>query len=122
MIDDGGEVRVLRRHCQMRGAERSPAVAVTTPAIDIPAPDLRLSLDTEILEAATFRCEVVFELVDGFLGGIVGRHDREPALTEARRAPKQGIDATSEPYRYLATGKRIDTRLRDRVKLAPKCQ
>src|SRR5262245_4281033 len=122
MVGDARAVRVLRRYRQMRRAERGPAVAVTAPAIFIAASHLSLRLNPEVFETPTLRREVALELVDGFLGGIVRRHDRQPALTEACRAAEQTIDAASEPDRDLAAGKRVDACLRHRVILAAKRQ
>jgi hypothetical protein len=53
VIGHARKIGVLRRDRQMRSAEFDPTVAMTAPAVDIPAADLCLRLDAERFEAAT---------------------------------------------------------------------
>ena len=122
VVGNAREIGVLRRDRQMRSAEIDPTVAMTAPAVDIPPVDLRLRLNAELFDAATLRDEVALDLVDCLPGGVRRRHDRQPALPEACRASKNGIDTAPEPDRDLVSRARIDARLRHRVILAAERQ
>jgi len=87
------------------------------PAVRGAAPRLCLRLDPEARPVAPVRVQMSVEHLEPFLRRVVGSHERNPAVTDARGALDDRVYASPEPDRDLAGGQRVEPGLRNAVPL-----